>query len=98
MLQYSLDERIENALISEGVLTKDQLSKARRIHEHLGGQKTLGDVLLEMNWVSSKRLEEVVLRHRSTLSLSDILIARRLITEHDVMAAREIQRKSGQRA
>jgi type IV pilus assembly protein PilB len=95
MLQYSLDEVTETALINEGLLTKDQLSKAHNIAEHLGGQKTLSEVLLEMNWISRSRLDDFVRRSRSRLSISDILIARRLITEHDVMAAREIQRKSG---
>jgi type IV pilus assembly protein PilB len=95
MLQYSLDSVTETALINEGLLTEEQLSKARRIAEHLGGQKTLGDVLLEMNWISRSRLDDFVRRYRSRLSLSDILLTRRLVTEHDVITAREIQRQSG---
>jgi type IV pilus assembly protein PilB len=94
MLQYSLDEITQTALINEGLLTQEQLSKARKIAEHLGGQKTIGDVLLEMNWISRSCLDDFVSRCRSRLSISDILIARRLVTEHDVMAAREIQRKT----
>jgi type IV pilus assembly protein PilB len=98
MLQFSLDEGIESSLISEGLITRDQLSKARKIQDQLKGQKSLSDVLLEMNWVSESRLEEFARRHRSKLSIGDILISRRLVTQHDVMAAREAQRKSGPRA
>jgi type IV pilus assembly protein PilB len=98
MLQFSLDEGIESSLISEGLITRDQLSKARKIQDQLKGQKSLSDVLLEMNWVSESRLEEFARRHRSKLSIGDILISRRLVTQHDVMAAREVQRKSGPRA
>lgn len=94
MLQYSLDDVTQTALINEGLLTKDQLSKARKIAEHLNGEKTLGDVLLEMNWISRPRLDEFVRRSRSRVSISDILIARRLVTDSDVRTAREIQRKS----
>lgn len=94
MLQYSLDDVTQTALINEGLLTKEQLSKARKIAEHLNGEKTLGDVLLEMNWISRPRLDDFVRRSRSTVSISDILIARRLVTDNDVRAAREIQRKS----
>jgi type IV pilus assembly protein PilB len=94
MLQYSLDDVTQTALINEGLLTREQLSKARKIAEHLNGEKTLGDVLLEMNWISQPRLEELVRRSRSRVSISDILIARRLVTDSDVRAAREIQRKS----
>ncbi|MEK6320541.1 MAG: ATPase, T2SS/T4P/T4SS family [Acidobacteriota bacterium] len=94
MLQYSFDEVTESALVNEGLLTREQLSKAHKIAEHLGGQKTLSEVLLEMNWISQPRLDDFVRRCRSRLSISDILVARQLITGHDVMAAREIQRKS----
>ncbi len=94
MLQYSLDDVTQTALINEGLLTKDQLSKARKIAAHLNGEKTLGDVLLEMNWISRPRLDDFVRRSRSRVSISDILISRRLVTDNDVRAAREIQRKS----
>jgi len=94
MLQYSLDEVTQTALINEGLLTQEQLSKARKIAAHLDGQKSLGDVLLEMNWISKPRLEDFVRRCRSTVSISDILISRRLVTDNDVRSAREIQRKA----
>ena len=94
MLQYSLDDVTQTALINEGLLTKDQLSKARKIAAHLDGQKSLGDVLLEMNWISKPRLEDFVRRCRSTVSISDILISHCLVTDNDVRAAREVQRKA----
>ena len=94
MLQYAFDEVTESALINEGLLTKEQLSKARKIAEHLGGERSLSEVLLEMNWISQPRLDDFVRKCRSRRSISDILIARHLVTEQDVMNAREIQRKS----
>src|SRR5437588_7681273 len=94
MLQYSLDEITQTALINEGLLTQEQLSKARKIAAQLDGQKSLGDVLLEMNWISKPRLEDFVRRCRSTVSISDILISRRPINENDVRSAREIQSKT----
>ncbi len=48
-----------------------------------------------MNYVSAPRLADFLKRRWGQMSLSDILIGRRLVTEHDVMAAREIQRRSG---
>lgn len=98
MLQYSLDEISQNALINEGLLTEDQLSKARSIYQHLEGEKSLADVLLELNCISKPNLEDFVRRHRRNQSISDILIGRRLVTEHDVLAAREIQKKTAPRS
>src|SRR5919202_4300442 len=98
MLQFSLENGIESALLTEGLVSKDQLTRARRIQEQLDGQKSLGDVLLEMNWVSQSRLEDFIRRHRSSLSIGDILVSRKLVTNQNVMAAREVQRKSGAKA
>jgi len=94
MLQYSLDEITQTALINEGLLTAEQLSNARRLQQHLDGQKSLGDVLVELNCISKPNLDDFVRRHRSSISISDILIARRLVSAQDVITAREIQRKS----
>jgi type IV pilus assembly protein PilB len=98
MLQYSLDERTQTALINEGLLTREQLAKARSIHDKLGGQTPLSDILLELQMITRPRLDDFVRRHRPDPSLSDILIARRLITEADVLNAREIQRKTSPRS
>jgi len=98
MLQFIFDETTQNALINEGLLTQEQLSKALDLANQLGGQTTVGDVLLDMNLISRPRLDEFVRRHRNRLSISDLLISRRLVSDDDVRAAREIQRKSGSKA
>ncbi|HKG23787.1 MAG TPA: ATPase, T2SS/T4P/T4SS family [Blastocatellia bacterium] len=98
MLQHSLEDQIGNILVKDGILTQDQLSKANKIKEHLGGQKTLHEVLIEMNWVSVPRLEDVVRRQKTKMLMGEILVARGLVTASDVAAALDNQRKSGPRA
>ena len=93
MLQLSFDEVAQTALISEGLLTPEQLSNARNIAEQLGATD-ICEILLDLNLISKPRLDEFVRRHRTRLSIGDILLSRHLITENDVIAAREIQRKS----
>jgi type IV pilus assembly protein PilB len=95
MLHLSWDEGIAKALLTEGLVTPDQLVKARQLLDQLDGRKTVGEVLVEMNWVSGPRLDEFARRHRS---IGEILIARRMVTEHDVASARELQRKSAPRS
>ncbi|MCI0485457.1 MAG: Flp pilus assembly complex ATPase component TadA [Blastocatellia bacterium] len=94
MRQLSIDDSIQNALVKEGLLTEAQLSQARKIQRQLNGQKTLGEVLVEMNWVSGPRLIEFLSRQRSKMRVEEILVARRLVSENDVKAAIEAQRKS----
>ncbi len=94
MLQYSFDDRLANALINEGLVTQDQLLKVKKIREQMDGQKSLGDVLIEMNYVSRPRLEELIRRQRSRARVGEILVSRRVVSERDVQVALETQRKS----
>jgi type IV pilus assembly protein PilB len=95
MLTSCFEDRFETALITEGLITSDQLAKARKIAEQLDGNNSLGDVLVDMNWVSGPRLEEFVRRQRGKLRTGEILISRKVVTENDVKAALETQRKAG---
>ena len=95
MLQVTIDERCQNALIREGLVTEDQLHKARRLAEQMHGEKSLGEVLVEMHWVSGQRLDDFLRRHRSTLRVGEILVARRIVSERDLQAALENQSKNG---
>jgi type IV pilus assembly protein PilB len=51
-----------------------------------------------MNWVSGQRLEDIVRRQKRKMLTGEILVARGLVTERDVAAALEAQKKNGGRA
>ena len=97
MLQHTFDERIEVALISEGLLTQEQLLRARSIQQHLGSDKSLKDVLIDMNWVNANQLDDFVRRQKAKQRIGEILVARNLVKESDVQAALETQRQSAPR-
>lgn len=98
MLHQSFDDQFEHALLKEGIITQEQLLRARTLREHLGGERNVGEVLIEMNWISQQRLNEFVRRQRAKQRVGEILVARRIIKEEDVQAALDIQRKSAPRA
>jgi type IV pilus assembly protein PilB len=97
MLQYSFDQRLKHALITEGLLTPDQLAKAQKIKDQIGDQRTLAEVLIEMNWVSEPRLDQFMRSHRTGMLTGEILVANGLVSEADVEAALETQGRSGTR-
>lgn len=98
MLQHSFDERIEFALINEGIVTQDQLLRARNIQQHLSGDKSLKEVLIDMNWVNEKQLDDFIRRQKAKQRVGEILVANKLVKESDVQAALEVQRKTAPRA
>ncbi len=97
MLLKSFDDRFELALLHEGIITQDQLLRARTLREHMNGEKNIGEVLIDMNWVSPQRLSEFVRRQRAKQRVGEILVARRIIKEADVQAALDIQRQTAPR-
>jgi type IV pilus assembly protein PilB len=98
MLQHSFEERIEVALINEGLVTQEQLSRARNIQQHLNGTKSLKEVLIDMNWVNEKQLDDFVRRQKARQRVGEILVARKLVKVSDIQTALETQRKSSPRA
>ena len=92
MLHPTFNDRFERALVAEGLITADQLSKARKITEQLNGSGNLGDVLVDMNWISGPRLSEFISKQHRQLRIGEILLSKLLISEHDLSVALEIQR------
>jgi type IV pilus assembly protein PilB len=98
MLQHSFEERIEVALINEGLVTQEQFVRAKNIQQHLNGTKSLKEVLIDMNWVNEKQLDDFVRRQKAKQRVGEILVARKLVKESDVQAALDVQRKTAPRA
>lgn len=98
MLQHSFDERVGFAMISEGLLTQEQFQRAKSLYEHLNGEKSFQEVLVDMNWVNPKQLDDFIRRQRFKMRVGEILLARRLVKESDIQAALETQRQTAPRA
>src|SRR5580704_406682 len=94
MLHPRFNDRFEHALVAEGMITEDQLSKARQIAEQLNGSGSLTEVLVDMNWVSGAHLNDFLRKQHLQLRTGEILLSRRLITERDLQVALETQRAS----
>ena len=98
MLQVSNDERLGSALIHEGLLTQEQYQRARSLYEHMNGEKTFHEVLVDMNWISPNQYDDFVRRQKLKMRVGEILVARRLVKESEIQTALETQRKAAPRA
>jgi type IV pilus assembly protein PilB len=92
MLHPVFSDRFEHALISQGLLTADQLSQARQITEQLNGNGSLSEVLIDMNWVSGDRLTQFLSEQRRQLRTGEILVSRKLVGDRELQTALETQR------
>ena len=81
--------RIGDILVDDGALTRDQVEKLIRIQGRLEDRKPIGQLAIEMGWLTRSRLEEALRKHRRGLSIEGILVERGVIRAEQVAAARE---------
>jgi type IV pilus assembly protein PilB len=74
-------------LVSKGVLTPEQLSKALRIQAKLEEWKSLGSVLVDLGLVPRTKVEEAVKESRRALSIEEILVQRGQLHPDQLAAA-----------
>jgi len=79
--------RLGEILIKEGLLDDAKLDRALRVQKRLEAHKRLGEVLVELGYVSRTKIKEMVKKYRKTIRLSDLLIEKNLITVQDLMTA-----------
>ncbi len=82
---------LETLLVSQGLVTGEQIQKARRIIGRLQTPMPVGEVLIELGQLARSELERVVKAHRSSLSLVQILHEDGVLKDSGLNAYREIK-------
>jgi len=85
--------KLGDLLLTEGLLTEEQLNRAIEYQEKVGGR--LGDIVVDLGLVTKERLEPVVGRQNEKGRLGDLLVEAGAITPEQLETALEFQRKSG---
>src|SRR5205814_6688646 len=64
---------LESLLLSEGVVTEQQLERALRIRDRMSKTRRPGEILVEMGQLARAEYDRIVRVHRSQLELAQIL-------------------------
>lgn len=86
---------IGEALIKEGLLTREQLERALRIQQHLEQQRQLGEVLIELGYVTKQSLRDAINKHGTGMRIGDMLVEQGLITQNHLGLALSLQKERG---
>jgi type IV pilus assembly protein PilB len=87
--------QIGQALVEEGIITTEQLSKALKVQSRLEQPRSLSDVLVEMGLATKKQISDTITKRGNTMRLGDLLLAQGLISQETLNAALISQRESG---
>ncbi len=89
ILSLRLLDRLENRLVEEGLITKEQLQSA--LQEKKDRRQHLGEVLLELKFVTSDDLDQFIARHLGIphVDLNDYSIDPKVVALFDEATARK---------
>jgi type IV pilus assembly protein PilB len=91
-------ERLERILVEEGLVSREQVARARRIRERLEEPRPLAELVVELGWVSRAQLEGALRRRRRELAIEDILVEKGVLSPERLDRAREaLRRRPGRR-
>jgi type IV pilus assembly protein PilB len=83
--------KIVSILLTEKMITPDQVSYALRIHQKLSAPVPVVEVLKQLNYITDQQIQETIRSHRLSMRIGDLLVELGHITEHDLKSAASIQ-------
>lgn len=89
--------RVGELLVREGVITPEQLDQALSVQKNQKVYKPLGEVCVELKFLSRTGLNRIINRHKKSIRIGDLLINLGLITPEQLKQALEHQKSEGGR-
>ena len=92
--QRSAPVLLGEALVQDGLLTREQLDRATRIQSYLEQPKRLGELVVELGYATKQDIAKTLSKHGASMRLGDILLEQGLIDEDGLDQALEYHRKN----
>jgi len=89
--------RVGELLIQEGAITQEQLEKALSVKKEGEAYKPLGEICVDLKFLSRARLHQILNQYQKRISVGDLLINLGLITPQQLDEGLAHQKKIGGR-
>ncbi|WP_136515162.1 GspE/PulE family protein [Geomonas edaphica] len=87
--------QIVELLVSTGVITRDQLLYAQRVHGKLQSTKTLIDVLQELEFLKREDVARILREHSLSVRIGDLLVELGYLKQSELLTALNLQKQEG---
>ena len=87
--------KIGDLLIKEGLLSEAQLTHALKIQKSQKIYKPLGEICVDLQFISRNQLQQVLSRHQKRILIGDLLVNLGLITDAQLHEALARQKQTG---
>ena len=79
--------KIGELLVKEGLITQEQLQEALLVQKNQKAYMPLGDICVDMKFLSKAALNRVLEKYKKRIQLGDLLLKLQLITEEQLQLA-----------
>ena len=90
-------QKIGTLLLSEGFISENQLREAVAIQNGKNNYTPLGEVLVEMKYISKLELKDILKKYQKKLYLGELLVNMGLLSHEEVKQALEAQKIEGKK-
>ncbi len=87
--------QIVELLVSTGVISRDQLLYAQRVHGKLQSAKTLIDVLQELEFLKREDVARLLREHSLSIRIGDLLVELGYLKQSELLTALNLQKQEG---
>ncbi|WP_129124978.1 GspE/PulE family protein [Geomonas oryzae] len=87
--------QIVELLVSTGVITRDQLLYAQRVHGKLQSTKTLIDVLQELEFLKREDVARILRENSLSVRIGDLLVELGYLKQSELLTALNLQKQEG---
>ena len=87
-----ISDQLGEALIKEGLVDENQLQHALQIQQDSLEKKRLGQVLIELGYLTKRQLREVSRKYNFRQQIGEVLVEQELVTEEQLAEALDEQR------
>ncbi|NVL90720.1 MAG: Flp pilus assembly complex ATPase component TadA [Desulfobacterales bacterium] len=84
--------RVGDLLVQEGIITQEQLNQALLVQKDQEVYKPLGEVCVELKFLSKTQLNQTLSKHKKRIRLGELLVNIGLITQEQLQEALEQQK------
>jgi len=86
------DKQLGEALKQEGILTDNQLQHSIQIQQESLKKKRLGEILIELGYITKRQLREIARKYNHRVHLGEILVDSGVLTEEKLEQALDTQK------
>ena len=86
--------RLGDLLVSEGLVSNEDIERTLRVQEKLERHKRLGEIIVELGFISKTDLQQIIKKYKKNIRIGDLLVEKNLLSPDQLQEALAAQKEN----